>query len=135
MSERRPERKPAILALAGDVDASGLPAFSAKVDALIRTGHTRIVFNLRRLAFINSSALGYLIRTVKRLRELDGELVLSEPSPYFRSAVDRLGLDQVFRIFPSDELALEYFHTTGRGGNAADSAADSGAAPPSDYAE
>jgi anti-sigma B factor antagonist len=102
-----------ILSFTGEFDAFNLPVISEKLDALIQTGCRRLAFNLRLLKFINSSALGYLIKTAKRLKELDGELVLSEPSKFFQSTIATLGVDQIFRIFPSDEEAVKYFHDRG----------------------
>ncbi len=102
-----------ILSFSGDFDAFNLPKISEKLDALIQTGIVKLVFNLKNLKFINSSALGYLIKTQKRLKELDGELMLSEPSKFFQSTVATLGLDQVFKIFATDEEAV--MHGTGSG--------------------
>jgi len=102
-----------ILAFTGEFDAFNLPVISEKLDALIQKGCTRLVFNLRLLKFINSSALGYLIKTSKRLKELDGELVLSEPSKFFQTTISTLGIDQIFKIFPADEEAVKYFHDAG----------------------
>jgi len=102
-----------ILAFSGEFDAFNLPKISEKLDALIQTGVTRLVFNLKNLKFINSSALGYLIKTQKRLRELDGELALAEPSKFFQSTVATLGLDQVFKIFGTDEEAVRQFAGSG----------------------
>ncbi|MFQ5845190.1 MAG: STAS domain-containing protein [Planctomycetota bacterium] len=99
------------LAFTGEFDAFNLPTISEKMHTLIEKGCTRLVFNLHLLKFINSSALGYLIKTSKQLRELEGELVLSQPSKFFSSTVATLGLDQIFKIFPSDEDAVRYFHT------------------------
>jgi hypothetical protein len=45
----------------------------------------------------------------KRLTGLGGELVLSEPSKFFRTTIKALGLDQVFRIYPNDQEAVKYF--------------------------
>src|SRR5210317_239319 len=111
--ERKTAGKVQILAFKGEFDAFNLPTISEKLDALIQTGCTRLVFNLRRLKFINSSALGYLIKTSKRLVELEGELVLSEPSKFFKSTITTLGIDQIFKIFPTDEEAVKYFHDLG----------------------
>jgi len=102
-----------LLAFTGEFDAFNLPTISEKIDALIQSGVSRLVFNLHLLKFINSSALGYLIKTSKRLKELDGELVLSEPSKFFQSTIATLGIDQIFKIFPNDEEAVKYFHQAG----------------------
>ena len=108
--ERRTAGDVTILAFTGEFDAFNLQTVGEGIDTLIQKGSLRLVFNLRLLKFINSSALGYLIKTAKRLRELDGELVLSEPSKFFQTTIKTLGIDQIFKIFPKDEEAVKYFH-------------------------
>jgi len=98
-----------ILSFAGEFDTSNLPTVAEQIDAFIDEGGTRFVFNLRLLKFINSSALGYLVKTAKRLREIDGELVLSEPSKFVQTTIKTLGIDQIFKIFPEDGEAVKYF--------------------------
>jgi anti-sigma B factor antagonist len=111
--ERRTSGNVTILAFTGEFDAFNLPTISEKIDALIQTGCTKLVFNLRLLKFINSSALGYLIKTHKRLKELDGELVLAEPSKFFQTTIKTLGIDQSFKVYPDDIEAVKYFHDAG----------------------
>jgi len=102
-----------ILTFAGEFDAFNLQKISEGIDQLIQKGRTRLIFNLKGLKFINSSALGYLIKTHKNLREYDGELVLSEPSKFFETTVATLGIDQIFKIYPNDEEAVKHFHGEG----------------------
>ena len=101
--------EPVILALEGEFDHLTLPTISEKVDALLDKGHTNLIFNLHRLKFVDSSALGYLLKTWKQLKKFDGELVLSQPSEFFSSTVAILGFDEIFKIFPSDDDALRHF--------------------------
>ena len=108
--ERKTAGNVTILAFTGEFDAFNLPTVGEKIDQLIQKGCTHLVFNLRLLKFINSSALGYLIKTAKRLKELDGELVLAEPSKFFQTTIKTLGIDQIFKIFPNDEESVKYFH-------------------------
>jgi anti-sigma B factor antagonist len=108
--ERKTAGNVTILTFVGEFDAYNLPGVSEKIEALIETGCRRLVFNLRLLKFINSTALGYFIKTAKRLKELDGELVLAEPSKFFQTTIKTLGIDQVFRIYPNDQEAVKYFH-------------------------
>ncbi|MCZ6787097.1 MAG: STAS domain-containing protein [Planctomycetota bacterium] len=102
-----------ILAFTGEFDAFNLPTISEKIDTLISKGCTKLVFNLHLLKFINSSALGYLIKTHKRLKQLDGELVLSQPSKFFQTTIATLGIDQIFKIYANDAEAVTYFAETG----------------------
>ena len=77
---------------------------------MIDAGNTRIVVNVRKLSFINSTAIGFLIRTQDRLRGMDGEMVFSEPSDFLRKSFDTLGLSPLFKSFPEDFAAHSYFH-------------------------
>ena len=111
--ERKSDGDVTLLAFTGEFDASNLPTISEKLDNLIETGVKKLVLNLRLLKFINSSALGYLIKTRKRLAELDGDLVIAQPSKFFQSTITTLGIDQIFKIFPVNEEAIKYFHDAG----------------------
>ncbi|MHC4849280.1 MAG: STAS domain-containing protein [Planctomycetota bacterium] len=102
-----------VLTFSGEFDAFNLPKISEGIDQLIQKGRTLLVFNLKGLKFINSSALGYLIKTHKSLREYDGELVLSEPSKFFETTIATLGIDQIFKIYTNDEEAVKHFHGEG----------------------
>ncbi len=106
-----------ILTFTGEFDAFNRPQVGEKIDTPIQAGCTHLVFNLRRLTFIDSTALGHLIKTAKRLKELHGELVLSNPSKFLQTTIKTLGVEQILKVFPSDEAAVKYFH--GAGGEAA----------------
>jgi len=117
MGAMRIDRKAAgnvtILAFAGEMDADNLPAARAETDGVIQGGCDRLVFNLGQLAFINSSALAYLISVHKRVKSMDGELVFSQPSRFFQTTIRHLGLEREFRIFPDDQAALDHFGRRG----------------------
>jgi anti-sigma B factor antagonist len=100
-----------ILKFTGEFDTFNLPAFSERIDRMITGGDTQMVFDLRLLKFINSAALGYLIKTSKRLREAGGEMVLARPSKFVRKTLSTLGLDDVFKMFESVEAGVKHFIT------------------------
>ncbi len=102
-----------ILQFIGEFDAFNLPTFSSKIDAILEGGDTRLVFNLRLLTFINSSALGYLLKTKKRAMELGGDLALVAPSKFIKKTLVTLGLQEVFRIYENDEDGVLSFKRPG----------------------
>jgi stage II sporulation protein AA (anti-sigma F factor antagonist) len=97
-----------ILTFAGEFDAVSSPATLEEIDGLIGES-TRVVFNFRGLTFINSSALGYLIKTAKALEDQGGELVYSEPTKPFRNIVETYGVADRVNLFPNDQTAVDYF--------------------------
>ncbi|MHC4974609.1 MAG: STAS domain-containing protein [Planctomycetota bacterium] len=104
-----------ILAFQGEFDAAGTPEAIEETDKLIE-GCARVVFNLRGVTFINSSGLGYLLKTAQALEDQGGELVVSEPAECFKKIVDVYEVDKVFHVCPHDLAALAHF---GEGGSAA----------------
>ncbi len=102
-----------VMAFEGELDAVNLPTMNSQVDDLIGTGERRFVFNFHNVNLINSSTLGFLIKTRKRLEEMHGALVLSEPAKVVHSAISTLGIDQVFDTFPSNAAAADYLRDHG----------------------
>lgn len=83
-------------------------AATSDLDTSIDRGARRFVVNLKGLRFIDSTAIGTLIRLRRRVADLGGELVISEPSHYFLSVSAELGLDKVLRFFEDDETARQH---------------------------
>jgi anti-anti-sigma factor len=98
-----------ILKFTGEFDAFNLPTFSQKIDAMIEAGDRQLVLDLHALKFINSAALGYLIKTSKRVREMKGEMVLARPSKFIQKTLVTLGLDGVFTAFQTVEDGIMHF--------------------------
>ena len=61
------------------------------------------------LKFINSAALGYLIKTARRVKEKGGEMVLARPSKFMQKTLVTLGLDGVFKAFETVEDGIIHF--------------------------
>jgi len=98
----------AILYLKGEFDTYHVSMFTAKAAELLASGYLRLVLNLRWLRFLNSTALGAIIKTRKQFRADGGDVVISSPSPFVRETMESLGLDRVFTIVNHDSEALTY---------------------------
>ena len=98
-----------ILKFTGEFDTFNLPGFSARIDTMIDRGDNQLVLDLFLLKFINSAALGYLIKTSRTLAGQGGEMVLARPSKFVKRTLSTLGLDGMFKIFESVEDAVRHF--------------------------
>lgn len=108
--------------LTGEFDAFAANPFLEQVEAIVQSGVERVVVNMRLVLFVNSTAIGSLIKARKRVRGLGGDLVLSEPSPRVKGTLETLGLGSVLNIFPSDEEAIT--HLSAQEGDAVDMPAE-----------
>ncbi len=102
----------ASLALTGDFDAFAANPFLEQVEAIVQSGTVHVVINLRLVLFINSTAVGSLIKARKRVRGLGGDLVFSEPSARVKETMDLLGLGQLIKSYGSDEEAVKALRAT-----------------------
>lgn len=96
----------AVLTLKGEFDSFVTNAFAKEIDKVHADGTHRIVLNMRLVKFVNSTALGAMIKARKSSRGAGGDLVVSEPSPAVREAMESLGLDRLFAIHDDDEKAI-----------------------------
>jgi anti-anti-sigma factor len=102
-----------ILKFTGEFDSFNLPAFSERIDQMIEQGDALLVLDLHLLKFINSAALGYLIKMSKAVKAKGGAVVLARPSKFIRKTLVTLGLDDVFPVFDSVQNAVAHLHKGG----------------------
>jgi anti-anti-sigma factor len=94
-----------ILHLRGEFDTFYCPHLQKEIEALIAAGVRSVALNLRLVKFINSTALGAIIKASKSLASQGGKLAISRPSSFVRDVMEKVGLDRVVPIFDSDEAA------------------------------
>ncbi|MDJ0976262.1 MAG: STAS domain-containing protein [Planctomycetota bacterium] len=98
-----------ILKFTGEFDTFNLPGFSERIDKMISQGDNLMILDLHLLKFINSAALGYLIKTSKSVEGQGGEMVMARPSKFVKKTLSTLGLDSVFKMFETVEDAIQHF--------------------------
>ncbi len=94
-----------VLHLRGEFDTFYCPLLQKEIDGLIAAGVNRVALNLRLVKFINSTALGAIIKASKILGANGGKLVISRPSPFCRDIIEKVGLDRVVPIRDDDDEA------------------------------
>ena len=92
-----------------DGEIEDFPVLIQSIDSLIEGGTNRIVLDLDTLPFINSAALGYLIKVQKTLEQLDGQVVLSRVRPGLENVLAMTQLDTVFPTFETTSDAVQHF--------------------------
>jgi anti-sigma B factor antagonist len=106
MSTSEPGPEKAVIALSGEVDLYSCPEFKEELLRVIGTGATLVVVDLTETTFIDSTALGVLIRGVERLKTQDGRLVVACSDPNIVKVFEVTGLDRIFTVYSSRDEAL-----------------------------
>ena len=97
-----------ILHLRGEFDTYYCPHLQKEIDDLQAAGVLRVALNMRLVKFINSTALGAVIKASKSLSGDGGRLAIARPSSFVRDIMEKVGLDRVVPIFDTDEAAGTY---------------------------
>ncbi|MBA4860902.1 STAS domain-containing protein [Streptomyces sp. PSKA54] len=102
----RDENDWTVVEIHGEVDVYTVPQIRDHVVGRIDEGRRRIILDLRRVTFIDSTGLGVFVGILKRIRERDGELRLVIASQTVRKIFDLTSLYGVFPIYDSLDAAL-----------------------------
>jgi anti-sigma B factor antagonist len=95
-----------VVSVVGEIDLFTAPEFKQRVSAPIDAGRTRLIVDLTETTFIDSSSLGVLIGAHRRLRRLNGSMVIVVRGEPILKTFRITGLDGVFTIVPTLDEAL-----------------------------
>lgn len=105
----------AILTLKGDFDSFVCGPFMAEVQELFQSGTQYLIADMRLVLFINSTAIGTLVKAHKEAKKHGGDLVICRPSKFVANVLDTLGLMSFFKIGEEPEKAIEELGASGEG--------------------
>lgn len=95
-----------VLAVTGEVDVATAPALRERLVSLVAEGNVQLIVDLSPVDFIDSTGLGVLVGTLKRVREADGKLALVIPQERILKLFDITGLSKIFTIHSDLNRAL-----------------------------
>ena len=87
-----------IVALEGEIDLHVSPRIDAELRARIKAKPEKLVIDLSKVTYIDSSGLAVLINAMRRVEAYRGKLYLVEMQEAVRVIFETSRLDQVFRI-------------------------------------
>ena len=98
--------RPNVLPLEGEIDLHLSPSIAASLARMIEKKPPKLVVDLSRVTYIDSSGLAALIEAMQNVEQYGGQFALAGLQKTIRVIFEIARLDQVFRIFPDAEEAL-----------------------------
>lgn len=95
-----------ILHLRGEFDTYYCSLLEQEVAKALEGGTQNIILNLRLVKYINSTALGSILKASKTVGQKGGKLLISNPSTFCKDVLSKVGLDRVVPVHSNDEAAL-----------------------------
>ncbi|BDU50643.1 STAS domain-containing protein [Haliovirga abyssi] len=69
-----------------------------ELSEMIDNGVKEIIIDLRNVEYVDSSGLGVLVSTMKRLKKINGKMILLSPKNAIKQVLELTSLDKVFTI-------------------------------------
>lgn len=96
----------ALVRVAGEIDVYTASQLRETVVDLISNGVSHVIADLRAVDFLDSTGLGAIVGGHKRLRTIDGSLILAASPDRILRLFRITGLDQAFTLSPSVPAAI-----------------------------
>ena len=93
-----------------ELDASNAAELKRDIAPLLEA-HTKLVIDLGRLRFVDSSGLGAFISCLRKLNAKGGDLKLCGMSKQVRAVFELVRMHRIFDIFATREEALRAFQS------------------------
>lgn len=95
----------AVVDVEGEVDVFTAPKLREQIIALLTGGSDRMVVNLEKVGFMDSTGLGVLVGGLKRVKEKEGTLALAGAHGTVLRVLNVTGLNSVFPMHDTVEQA------------------------------
>ena len=99
------DARTSVVAVEGELDLSTAPELKWTLVEAVEQGHTRLVVDLSRTAFMDSTALGVLVGVNRSLKDGGRLAIVCDGAPLLR-IFELSGMDGAFHIHPSLDAAL-----------------------------
>lgn len=97
----------AVVRITGEVDVYTAPELRERVVELVGEGFVHLIADLRDVEFLDSTGIGALVGSLRRVRTHDGSLILVTKSGRILEIFKITGLINAFSIYPTIPEAIE----------------------------
>jgi anti-sigma B factor antagonist len=93
----------------GEMDINSSPGIKKSFDKLLSARTPKVIINLSKVTYVDSSGLATLVEILKNMRSYGGKLRLSNLSAKVRSLFEITKLEKLFEIIANEEEAVSTF--------------------------
>lgn len=98
-----------LVEVSGRVDSMTANQFGEALTTQLDADKSRIVLDLSSVDYMSSAGLREIVSALKKAKKAQGDVRLANPSSRVREVLEMAGLDTIFRIFPTQEAAINSY--------------------------
>ena len=95
-----------LISLAGHFDDENLSHFENTVEPLLQSNHTYLIFDLGKLEFLNSRAIGYFDNIYNRSKGVNKRIAFLNDNDVIDEILEMMGLSEIIPTFEAEEKLL-----------------------------
>lgn len=95
-----------VIDLAGEIDLYNSGDLKSLLTELVEKQQYRIVLNMKRVSYMDSTAIGVLVHMLNLLKKHSGELILAETAASIEKVLRLTKLINFFKLWESEAEAL-----------------------------
>lgn len=103
--DQRPEREYTVVTVSGEIDVFTAPRLRQYLIDLIAEGRTHLILDLTDVAFLDSTGLGVLVGTLKRVTSAGGSLSVAALNHRLLTLFHTTRLNQILPVYETVALA------------------------------
>lgn len=96
-----------ILRLAGELDLQAADGFRQRAEAAMeRHDCNRLIVNMKKVSFIDSSGLGAILGRYRRIALRQGRMIIVGPPSHVRAVLEVSGVTRIIPVVATESRAL-----------------------------
>lgn len=108
ISATRMEKEALVVTIDGEIDLHNSPDLRvALIELLQKHEPKRLVLNLQKVAYMDSSAIAVLVELLQKMRKVGGRIALVHLQHRVRGLLEIARLDTIFQVAETEEAALK----------------------------
>lgn len=104
-----PKNGIAVCYIDGEIDINSSPAIKKSFDKLLSSKAPKLVINLAKVTYVDSSGLATMVEILKNMKSYGGRMRLACMSPKIKSLFEITKLEKLFEILADEETAISNF--------------------------
>jgi anti-sigma B factor antagonist len=103
---KRVDKKIAVLNLEGDMDVFTSPRLKDAIITSLKQGSIYLLINMKKVNYMDSTGLGVLVGSLRRVREHKGKISLIAPHSRVQRILDITDLTAIFKIYKDEKEGI-----------------------------
>jgi anti-sigma B factor antagonist len=96
-----------VVTASGEIDVATAEPLRQALISVEQEGATQVVVDLTEVEFLDSTGLGVLVGSLRRLRDVGGDMYVAMTHPHLLKVMRVTNLDRVFRIVDTADRARD----------------------------